>query len=151
MFNLAGAKFGRSPDNDFSYPDELSISGKHAQIVFRDESYFIRDLGSKTGTFLYISQQKPLVLGDEQIIQLSYEVEIKVVILKHVPASRPRTSTRASSSSSSRSPIMSPPTGPSSRTTTPYASARLRSPTSASSTTASPPTTPRSSTRRAAS
>jgi hypothetical protein len=36
MFNLAGAKFGRSPENDFSYPDELSISGKHAQIVFKD-------------------------------------------------------------------------------------------------------------------
>lgn len=36
MFNLSGAKFGRSPENDFSYPDELSISGKHAQIVFKD-------------------------------------------------------------------------------------------------------------------
>lgn len=55
MFNLTGAKFGRSPENDFSYPDELSISGKHAQIIFKDESYYIRDLGSKTGTFVYIS------------------------------------------------------------------------------------------------
>lgn len=36
MFNLSGAKFGRSSENDFSYPDELSISGKHAQIVFKD-------------------------------------------------------------------------------------------------------------------
>ena len=81
---MAGVKFGRSSDNDFSYPDELSISGKHAQIVFRDESYYLRDLGSKTGTFLYISQQKPLILIDEQIVQLSYEVEIKVVILKNV-------------------------------------------------------------------
>jgi len=84
MFNLAGAKFGRSPDNDFSYPDELSISGKHAQIVFKDEAYYLRDLGSKTGTFLYISSMKPLVLADEQIIQLSYEVEIKVIIIKNV-------------------------------------------------------------------
>ena len=81
---MTGAKFGRSPENDFSYPDELSISGKHAQIVFRDESYFIRDLGSKTGTFLYISPQKPLILTNEQTIQLSYEVELKVVILKNV-------------------------------------------------------------------
>lgn len=36
VFNLTGAKFGRSPENDFSYPDELSISGRHAQIVFKD-------------------------------------------------------------------------------------------------------------------
>ncbi len=63
VFNLAGARFGRSPDNDFSYPDELSISGKHAQIIFRDEAYYIRDLGSKTGTFIYISSRKPLVLS----------------------------------------------------------------------------------------
>lgn len=72
IFNLSGAKFGRAPENDFSYPDELSISSKHAQIVFKDESYYIRDLGSKTGTFLYISEKNPLVLADEQIIQLSY-------------------------------------------------------------------------------
>lgn len=91
IFNLAGARFGRSPENDFSYPDELSISGKHAQIVFRDESYYIRDLGSKTGTFLYISAYKPLVLTEEQIIQLSYEVELKVVIVKSVSRWRGRT------------------------------------------------------------
>ena len=73
----------------------MSISGKHAQIVFRDESYFIRDLGSKTGTFLYISPQKPLILANEQIIQLSYEVELKVVILKNVCLDLSRISMRA--------------------------------------------------------
>lgn len=83
IFNLSGAKFGRAPENDFSYPDELSISGKHAQIFFKDESYYIRDLGSKTGTFVYISEKKPLVLSDEQVVQLSYEVELKVMIIKN--------------------------------------------------------------------
>jgi pSer/pThr/pTyr-binding forkhead associated (FHA) protein len=84
VFNLTGAKFGRNSDNDFSYPDELSISGRHAQIVFKDEGYYLRDLGSKTGTFLYISEKKPLVLVDEQLVQLSYEVEFKVLIIKNV-------------------------------------------------------------------
>jgi hypothetical protein len=91
VFNLTGAKFGRSPENDFSYPDELSISGRHAQIVFKDESYYLRDLGSKTGTFVYISERKPLVLIDEQLVQLSYEVEFKVLIIKNVRVSPRRT------------------------------------------------------------
>jgi pSer/pThr/pTyr-binding forkhead associated (FHA) protein len=89
-----GARFGRSPENDFSYPDELSISGKHAQIVFRDDAYYIRDLGSKTGTFVYISERKPLILNDEQLVQLSYEVELRVRILKNVHRIGVRISTR---------------------------------------------------------
>ena len=151
VFNLTGAKFGRSPENDFSYPDELSISGRHAQIIFKDESYYIRDLGSKTGTFVYISERKPLVLSDEQLVQLSYEVESKVIIIKNVSRSPLRTSTRASSSSSSRSRRTSRPTAPSSKTTTRCASARRRTRTSSSTTRASPPTTRRSSSRRASS
>lgn len=53
------------------YPDELSISAKHAQIGFWNNKYQLVDLQSKTGTFLYIPLTRPLVLKDEQIIQLS--------------------------------------------------------------------------------
>ena len=42
----------------------MSISGKHAQIGFWDSKYQLVDLQSKTGTFLYIPQTKPLILKD---------------------------------------------------------------------------------------
>jgi pSer/pThr/pTyr-binding forkhead associated (FHA) protein len=126
IFNLSGAKFGRAPENDFSYPDELSISGKHAQIFFKDESYYIRDLGSKTGTFVYISEKKPLVLSDEQVVQLSYEVELKVMIIKNVKILLSRISTKELSNSSSKSQKTSPPIEPFSRITTLCVLAKLR-------------------------
>lgn len=151
VFNLTGAKFGRSPENDFSYPDELSISGKHAQIIFKDESYYIRDLGSKTGTFVYISQKKPLVLSDQQLVQLSYEVEFKVIIIKNVSTLPFRMSTKASLSSSSKNHKTSRLTAPSSRTTTRSASARLKTHTSSSTIRAFPPTTRRSSSKKGSS
>lgn len=70
-FHLSGVKLGRNQENDFRYPDELSISGRHVQIIFKNDSYYIRDLGSKTGTFMYVSHERPLVLVDDQSIQLS--------------------------------------------------------------------------------
>lgn len=68
---MQGAKFGRDKENDFRYPDELSISSKHAQIFFRDNSFFLQDLGSKTGTFLKIKGLIKLV--DETCIQLTHD------------------------------------------------------------------------------
>ena len=35
LFCVQGAKLGRDKDNDLRFPDELSISGKHAQIFFK--------------------------------------------------------------------------------------------------------------------
>lgn len=32
---MKGAKLGRDKENDLRFPDELSISGKHAQVLFK--------------------------------------------------------------------------------------------------------------------
>lgn len=35
IYSVKGAKLGRDKENDLRFPDELSISGKHAQVLFK--------------------------------------------------------------------------------------------------------------------
>lgn len=35
VFSVQGGKFGRDKENDIRFPDELSISAKHAEIIFK--------------------------------------------------------------------------------------------------------------------
>ena len=53
-FGVKGCKFGRESENDYSYPDEMSISAKHAMLFFKEKRFYLQDLGSKTGTFKQI-------------------------------------------------------------------------------------------------
>lgn len=58
---------GRLPESDVSLP-ESTVSGRHAQILFRDGQYLLEDIGSRNGTFLNaepISDSTPLNHGDE--------------------------------------------------------------------------------------
>lgn len=75
-FSIKGVKFGRDKENDFSYPDELSISSKHALILFKDENFYLQDLGSKTGTFKQIIGKTELC--QDMCIQLSHVVEFTI-------------------------------------------------------------------------
>ena len=56
-------------DRGMRFPDELSISSKHAQIFFRDDHFYLQDLGSKTGTFLLM--RGITKMNNETYIQLS--------------------------------------------------------------------------------
>lgn len=73
IFNVEGGRFGRDKQNKIRFPDELSISGKHAQIIFRD-IFLIRDLGSKGGTYLKI--WKNIILENGYCVQFCSEIEI---------------------------------------------------------------------------
>jgi pSer/pThr/pTyr-binding forkhead associated (FHA) protein len=42
--------FGRTPDNDVSFPDNSNVSRNHAKIEFREGKYRLTDLGSSNGT-----------------------------------------------------------------------------------------------------
>jgi pSer/pThr/pTyr-binding forkhead associated (FHA) protein len=49
--NGTSAKIGRSHDVEIKLQD-ITISRKHAEIFYRDEAFYLKDLGSKFGTLL---------------------------------------------------------------------------------------------------
>ena len=51
-----GAKIGRHSSNQILILDE-SISRFHAEIKFKDDTFFIKDTGSTTGTFIKINEK----------------------------------------------------------------------------------------------
>jgi serine/threonine protein kinase/pSer/pThr/pTyr-binding forkhead associated (FHA) protein len=62
---LGGAEteFGRA-EGDHTFPLDIFMSGRHAQIVRLGRRYGIRDVGSRNGTFLKIRGEAPLRPGD---------------------------------------------------------------------------------------
>lgn len=55
---------GRGEQNDLVLPDPFS-SSEHAEIFFRNGQYWIRDLGSRNGTYLNgVRLTRPTVLAD---------------------------------------------------------------------------------------
>lgn len=59
VLNNRGANLGRSLTCEWVLPDESrSVSGKHCEIQFRDNSYYLIDYGSTNGTFVGTSDQR---------------------------------------------------------------------------------------------
>ena len=56
MVNIQGIKLGRDKSNELSFPDEPSISSKHTRILFKDDAFYLQDVGSKFGTYLRVSR-----------------------------------------------------------------------------------------------
>ncbi len=61
------ATFGRN-DGDFRFPDDVYLSPVHAQLSMRDGQLFVRDLGSRNGTWLFIDAPYRLQDGDTMLI-----------------------------------------------------------------------------------
>ena len=65
------SSIGRGPDNDIQFDDPM-ISRNHAEVFqHTDGAYYVRDLGSRRGTFVgthKIVEQAPLYDGDELLI-----------------------------------------------------------------------------------
>lgn len=49
----------------------MSISSKHAVIFFKDNRFYLQDLGSKIGTFKQIDR---IEIYDGLLIQLAFEI-----------------------------------------------------------------------------
>ncbi|MFO0746438.1 MAG: adenylate/guanylate cyclase domain-containing protein [Myxococcota bacterium] len=66
-------RLGRDASQDLQIPDR-GASKEHAHVTLRDGRYWIRDAGSRNGTFVNrhrIDREHPLVEGDEIIIGLT--------------------------------------------------------------------------------
>ena len=67
-FPLGGGttNIGRHPNSDIVL-DDITVSRRHAQVVYQDGGFFVRDVGSLNGT--YVNQQRTeearLYHGDE--------------------------------------------------------------------------------------
>lgn len=59
-FSEKGGFIGRQSNNDIIVNDNY-VSRRHAEIVYKDENYFIRDLASSTGTFIKVTEKQPVL------------------------------------------------------------------------------------------
>jgi len=71
MIEQAETSVGRI-DGDFRFPADPYLSPMHAQFSFRDGQLFIRDLGSRNGTWLYIDA--PYRLQDADTILIGSQI-----------------------------------------------------------------------------
>lgn len=62
-----GAKIGRQSNNEILIPDE-SISRFHAEISFDNGQFYIKDVGSTSGTFIKINGR--MILEEGHIIEM---------------------------------------------------------------------------------
>lgn len=67
-------RIGRQSDNDLKFDPrkDLEISGHHAEIYRQGESFFLKDLQSRNGTYLNSKRiDQPAVIADGDVIQFS--------------------------------------------------------------------------------
>ena len=61
---------GRKPDQSIMFPrDEILVSAEHATIVLRGDRYYVRDLGSRNGTFVNQERVTERMLEPGDIIE----------------------------------------------------------------------------------
>ena len=71
MMDGPEATIGRA-DGEIRFGDDVYMSPVHAQLSFRDGQLFLRDLGSRNGTWLY--QQEPYKLQDGDTILVGSQI-----------------------------------------------------------------------------
>jgi hypothetical protein len=67
---------GRSPECDYVIPDR-QVSRKHARVYRMSDGFYLKDLGSKNGTYLNGSTiDEPVLLQDGDVIQIALAVKL---------------------------------------------------------------------------
>lgn len=81
--NTGGSKIGRHSSNEIVIFDE-SVSRYHAQIQYENDYFYLKDIGSTTGTFIKI--EEPITLLKNMIIEIgSYQLLVKDISLSFNP------------------------------------------------------------------
>ncbi len=66
-------------DSDVSFPNDTLLSDSHASISRREGEYFLRDDGSRAGTYLRIQPDRPVTIGDGAFIRAGRQI----LVLSH--------------------------------------------------------------------
>ena len=61
-------------DRDISFPNDTSLSDTHASISHRDGVYYLRDDGSRTGTYLRLQHDHPVIVADGDLIRVGKQL-----------------------------------------------------------------------------
>jgi thioredoxin reductase/pSer/pThr/pTyr-binding forkhead associated (FHA) protein/ferredoxin len=59
---------------DISFPNDTFLSDEHASITERDGAYFLRDDGSRSGTYLKLQPERPVQVGDGDLIRAGRQI-----------------------------------------------------------------------------
>lgn len=74
-------QIGRHSTNQIVIFDE-SVSRYHADIFFKNENFYLRDIGSTTGTFIKIT--KPIELVEDIILEIgSYQLIVSHIHIEN--------------------------------------------------------------------
>jgi len=79
---------GRSDDCDIVVP-ESNVSRRHAEIIYKDRGFVLRDLGSTNGTYRNADRAGELELRDGDIIQLGEVAFLWAVLVSSSKGIRP--------------------------------------------------------------
>ena len=61
-------------DRDISFPNDTLLSDAHASITNRNGEYFLRDDGSRSGTYLRLKPQRSLVARDGDLLRAGRQI-----------------------------------------------------------------------------
>jgi thioredoxin reductase/pSer/pThr/pTyr-binding forkhead associated (FHA) protein len=61
-------------DCDVSFPQDTSLSDSHASISCRDGEFFLRDDGSRSGTYLKLRPEKPMLTVDGDLFRVGRQI-----------------------------------------------------------------------------
>lgn len=77
--NEVPIKIGRKKENNVIFND-LSISGNHCELIYKNNILYLKDLGSKYGTMKYIQNEYELQIGDFlQLISGKYKFDFNLI------------------------------------------------------------------------
>ncbi len=65
-------------DRDVSFPNDTSLSDTHASISHRDGVYYLRDDGSRSGTYLRLQHDHPVVLTHGDLLRVGRQILVIV-------------------------------------------------------------------------
>ena len=85
LLNKSVIKIGKSDASNFMLTDK-TISRKHLEIRYKDDSFLLKDVGSTNGTFLngnrvkeaYLNPGDAIKLGNSILEFISYDEKVKV-------------------------------------------------------------------------
>ncbi len=61
-------------DRDIAFPNDTALSDSHASISCRDGEFYLRDDGSRSGTYLRLQHDRPLELHDGELLRVGRQI-----------------------------------------------------------------------------